>query len=179
MINKGQFQQYVIEETLKSYDKVKPGAYSPNAVALLMGTAAHESKMGTYLVQVGSGIAKGFFQVEQNTAIDNWVNYLRYQPDQAEYIRSLISPAAANDIFDHNGRVRDSIVATPALDRELTVNLMYNCLMARIKYLRDRHPIPDRLNAVAMGDYWKRVYNSEHGAGTVEEFILAYEDLVL
>ncbi len=179
MINKEQFQRYVIEAALLSYDKVKPGAYSANAVALLMGTAAHESKMGTYLVQMGDGPAKGFFQVEQATAIDNWVNYLRYHQDQADFIRSIISPLAANDIFTPAGKVADNIEPTRALDRELTTNLAYNCLMARIKYMRDSQPLPDANNSFKMAEYWKRVFNTEHGAGTVEEFVLAYEDYVL
>lgn len=180
MINKDQFQIHVIEATLHAYDEVKPGAYSENAVALLMGTAAQESVMGTYLVQIGSGTAKGFFQVEQATALDNWINYLRYQPEQARFVRSIISPAAAAEIFSPvTDEVRESILASEILDRELTVNLMYNCLMARIKYLRVPHPLPSHANVQGMAEYWDTYYNANGDHGFPEDFIKAYEDYVL
>lgn len=180
MINKDQFQIHIIEATLLAYDQVKKGAYSENAVALLMGTAAHESKMGTYLVQMGDGPAKGFFQVEQATALDNWINYLIYKPEEAKFVRSIISPAAASEIFSAiDGSVRKNINPSDVLDRELTLNLMYNCVMARIKYMRDSQPIPSAKNPALLAKYWKRVYNTEQGAGTEEEFILAYKEHVL
>jgi len=45
--------------------------------------------------------------------------------------------------------------------------------MARIHYLRIADKIPSTLEGQAA--YWKKYYNSEKGAGTVEEYIANYK----
>ena len=54
--NKTQIED-LVERVLKEVD-----LYSESAVNLILGTIAQESRFGTYLKQVGSGIAKGVIQ---------------------------------------------------------------------------------------------------------------------
>ena len=58
-----------------------PGAEAEYAAVLLTGsgTAAVESRMGTYLRQIG-GPALGIWQVEPATHLDCWDNWLDYRP---------------------------------------------------------------------------------------------------
>lgn len=49
-------------------------------------------------------------------------------------------------------------------------------LFARIHYLRDKHSIPTSQDPAELGAYWKRVYNTEMGAGTVSRFVQAYKE---
>lgn len=64
--NKSQFRELIIDATLKEY-----GLYSEAASDLLMGTAAQESRFGTFLKQLGKGPALGVFQMEPATY--NWL----------------------------------------------------------------------------------------------------------
>ncbi len=61
MLDKNQFKD-LIERTLK-----ENRLYSESAVNLLLGTAAQESKFGSYLRQLNGGPALGFFQMEKPT----------------------------------------------------------------------------------------------------------------
>ena len=56
------------------------GLYSESAVNLLLGTAAQESHMGTYLTQI-KGPALSIYQIEPKTHADIWKNYLSYRLD--------------------------------------------------------------------------------------------------
>jgi hypothetical protein len=70
--DKKQFRD-LIQRTLQDL-----GMHSESAVNLLLGTAAQESQFGTYFRQIGGGPALGVFQMEPDTEIDIWDNYLRY-----------------------------------------------------------------------------------------------------
>ena len=59
-LNKNQFQN-LIEKVLKEF-----GMYSESATNLLLGTAAQESRFGTYIKQI-NGPACGVFQIEPLT----------------------------------------------------------------------------------------------------------------
>ena len=65
-LDKSQFKN-LIERTLKDASTSSESLYSEPAVNLLLGTAAQESKFGTYLRQLGNGPAVGFFQMEKPT----------------------------------------------------------------------------------------------------------------
>jgi len=163
MIDKNQLQN-LIESTLKEVDerilKYNPSYkglkfYSPEAVQLLMGTAAQESRLGTYILQIGSGIAKGIFQMEDATHNDIFVNYLNY--------RENIMIAICN--------ISDVSHVKP--DR-LIFNLKYAILLARIKYMRVPEKLPALNDLTAQAKYWKKWYNTPLGAGTENEFIANY-----
>lgn len=145
-INVEQLRKYVIEPTLKDF-----GLYSTDAVALLLGTAAQESALGTYVKQI-NGPAEGIFQMEPNTELDIWDNYLNYRPELAQQILSIM------------GGDTESLV----------LNLGYQTIMARIHYLRVPEALPDSKDVAAMAQYWKRYYNTPKGKGTEAEFIENY-----
>lgn len=149
MINKNQFRELVVKPALEFLDPEIP--YSEHAVELLMMTAAHESKLGTYLKQVG-GPALGVFQMEPTTENDIWENFLEYN----------------QDIYDK----------VEVLTWDLVTNLLYAAAMARVHYFRDSEPLPsgslsDKKTILELAEYAKRVYNTEAGKATAQKY---YDD---
>jgi hypothetical protein len=149
-MNKGQFVE-LIEDVLK---RMGDKFYSPEAVELLYRTAIQESRLH-YIKQI-KGPARGFFQIEPPTAIDIVENYLAYRLDLLNRLRSI------THIPDNDW------------DLHLCGNITLGIIFARLKYYRDPAPIPSTLEGQA--EMWKRVYNTKHGKGTVEEFINANTD---
>jgi hypothetical protein len=152
MIDKNQLRT-LIKGILVNFD-----LHSGDAVNLLMGTAAQESHLGTYIMQQGGGPALGIFQMEPATEIDIWANYISGQPRLKEKIPEIL------------GRKYPNVFA-------LKTDLAYQIIMARIHYLRQAEPLPS--DALGMARYWKKYYNTPKGKGTVEEFLLNYSRLVL
>jgi hypothetical protein len=146
----------LIVRVLKDMEPEVP--YSDTAVNLLMLTAAVESNLGTYLEQV-RGPAQGIFQMEPNTEYDIWKNYLTYKPQLKDKINGY--------------RAEDTKLGS----EELKWNFVYAIAMARIKYLRSSHPLPPN-NKEALATYWKLVYNTPLGKGTVEKAVKKYTDMV-
>jgi len=148
----------MIDKTQLTYmiDKVTEdlGKKSPQATDLLLGTAAQESHLGTYFYQLGSGVARGVFQMEPATEKDIWENYLAYKPTLKANIIALTG------------------VSGPSVN-QLTMNILYQICMARVHYLRVSEALPTDLNDMAI--YWKRYWNTKLGAGTEEEFKHNYE----
>ena len=134
--------------------------HSDNAVDLVYRTGMVESRY-EYISQVGSGIARSFWQVESATAKDSIDNYLGFRP------KKLMLCAKAMHV--------DPDWLADATDEQLK-NLMWGSIVAgivfcRVKYWRVPKPIPSDIEG--QSKYWKRWYNSESGAGTVEKFIKA------
>ena len=75
MIDKAQLTDYIIKPTL-----LQIGLFNHTAVNLLLGTCAQESRMGTYVHQLGNGPALGIYQIEPATHNDIWANFLKYKP---------------------------------------------------------------------------------------------------
>lgn len=117
------------------------------AEQLLLGTALVESRL-KYLKQI-NGPALGIWQMEPDTHADMYRNFLDYKPELRTLVWTFGSDA-----------------------QDLIGNLPYACAMARLKYYRDPKPIPKDLTGQA--EYWKRVYNTEGGAGTVEKYLLRW-----
>ena len=135
------------------------GLDSLGAVNLLMGTAAHESKMGTFWYQIGGGPALGVFQMEPETERDIWDNYLAYRPELSNKVCVL-------------ARV------TGPSPWNLKYNLAYQIIMARLKYYRNPAPLPAHDDVEGLAKMWKAVYNTPLGAGTEAEFITNYKEMV-
>ena len=150
------FRMYVVRPTLEYLEPEIP--YSKSAENLLVGTAAHESRL-KYLHQI-QGPAKGVFQIEPATADDIWDNYLAFRPDLASKVRGLASqkfPVGKNE--------------------QLITNLAYATAMARLKYWRSPSSLPhDPDDVFGLAQLWKAVYNTELGAGTVDQFIAHYPE---
>lgn len=149
MIDAKQLTLHVIRPVLTGLD-----LWSMPAEQLMLGTACVESECGRWLVQLGDGPGLGIYQMEEATHEDCFDNFLRFN-------EMLYAKVTA-------GRIMAA--------QEMIGNLYYATAMARIKYLRDPEPIPVYLGWQAA--YWKRVYNSELGAGTVQGYIDAWNRFV-
>lgn len=153
MIKADQFARYVIKPALQSL-----GMYSLPAEQLLLGTACAESKLGTYLHQVG-GPALGVFQMEPATHFDLWDRYIRYRMELKLQLLHLVPP-------DMHGQVGGA----PNPDVLIT-DMRYAAIMARLLYRRSPRPLPEADDWAAMASMWKAVYNTPMGKGTVEHFM--------
>lgn len=151
---KKQFQD-LIERTLKNME-----LYSESATNLLLGTAAQESHFGTYLRQLGGGPALGVFQMEPETEIDIWNNYLRYRISRDIMVTRIA------------GVTGPSVAA-------LEANLIYQIVMARLHYKRIKDPFPPPKDIDGLARYWDQHYNRNPLAGTEEEFIENYKKYVI
>ncbi len=129
-----------ISRTLRDYD-----VFSPEAVALLMLTAAQESHLGTYLTQI-NGPALGIFQMEPFTYKD-------------VYERAL------------NKRWPGVFSADPM---SLIIDLEASIMACRSKYLLVPDPIP-KGDIKKLAAYWKIFYNTSLGKGTVQEALKNYK----
>jgi hypothetical protein len=136
------------------------GLWSPNAVELIVMTAAHESRL-EYRRQFGNGPAMGLIQMEGATHDDIWTNYLKYQPDLASKVRQTL------------GRGELPVPET------LVHNDHYAAAMCRVHYRRVKPALPQLNDIDGMAAYWKRYYNTHLGAGTLEDFKSSYIGLVI
>lgn len=112
---------------------------------LVFGTACQESWL-RYLHQIG-GPALGLWQMEPATH-DDLKRWLATRPNLESKVQRLARRYNAEEMIG---------------------NLYYGCAMCRIKYRRDADPIPATLPEQAA--YWKRVYNTPLGSGSVQDYI--------
>lgn len=145
---------HIVRPTLMALD-----LFSPAAENLLLGTAAQESRLGHYLVQLGGGPARGIFQMEPATHLDLWENFLIWRGDLQKRVMAMRFSVAADA-------------------EEMVWNLRYATAMCRIHYLRVKEALPDADDVEGLARYWKRTYNTELGKGTVAEFCKHYLELV-
>jgi len=158
MIYCKQLREFVIRPVLHDL-----GKYSRNAEELLLLTAAQESGLGKYLHQLGDGPAVGIFQMEPATHDDIWNNFLKYKPTLGNTILRWEMPRA---FTDNNAK-------------EMAGNLYYAVAMARCFYLRFYESLPEHDDVVGMARYYKKYWNTEDGAATVEEAIENYNKYVV
>ena len=135
----------------------KMGMHSVDAVELVFLTGLVESGY-KYISQIGSGIARSFWQVESATAKDCIDNYLIYRDNTFDKCASAMQ------------RKKETILN---MNQEELQELLWHDMSAgivfcRLKYRRDPNSIPKDIDGLAK--YWKRVYNTELGAGTLEHF---------
>jgi len=127
------------------------------AIELVLATGLVESKF-RYTRQVGSEIARGFFQVEADTAIDTVENYLKYRESLQKKCAEVSDTPL--DLWQSTDKKRWEFA--------LTHNNAVGIIICRLKYWRSPKPLPKTLSD--MGVMWKMVYNTEDGAGTTEHF---------
>ena len=139
---------------------------------LILGTACAESDCGRWLRQFDGGPAIGVWQMEPETYGDCWTNYLDARPILRAKILDFASSRSQQIEHGDDGVVR--IIPPPA--EEMIGNLPFACAMARIKYFRDPETIPDTLHGQA--EYWKKVYNTEKGAGTAEKYLQKWDQFI-
>lgn len=131
--------------------------WSMNSEAIILGTALVESNLDA-VKQIGGGPALSFMQIEPATYID----VLRYlNRGDNKLLKERILTACYLDTF-------------PEPDA-LTWNIRLAILIARVKYWMVPEPLPYFGDVEGMGRYWKRYYNTEQGAGTIADFVKAWE----
>ena len=140
----------IAEEVLYKLD-----AYSDDALALVMRTGMAESGYRV-LRQMDGGPAVGFWQVELETAQDTLKNFVDYRK---KYKDVLVELGLGNN-----------------LEFSLLSNIALQVAFCRLKYLRDPEPIPCWTDIEGQASYWKRVYNTELGAGTIKHFLEANQE---
>ena len=133
------------------------GMDSRSAVSLLMGTAAHESRLGHFLKQV-RGPARGIFQMEPATHDDIWRNYLDRRPPLMVRVEQFLAPA-------------------PSRTQQLSTNLVYATAMARIHYWRVPEPLPAWDDIDALARYYKKYWNTYAGKATEKDFADALREI--
>jgi hypothetical protein len=158
MIEPKQLLEYVIRPVLKDLN-----LWTEAAERLVLGTACQESQCGRYLKQLGTGPALGIYQMEPATHDDLWANYLR---QNRWLLHDTVWDAARAQYGDK--QVIDS--------KELIGNLFYATAMCRVHYLRIPSKIPDYLAGQAQ--YWKTHYNTELGAGSVQDYLNSWNRFV-
>jgi hypothetical protein len=126
---------------------------SPEAREMIYRTGMAETGFRA-IEQYGNGPAVGFFQVEPATINDTIENYVSYRPAIKSKLWEL-----GFDEKDSKIRVMSSIALQVAF--------------CRLKYRRDKHALPKCGDLEGQAEYWKRVYNSYKGKGTVKHFIEA------
>ena len=140
----------IIGSTLKDIE-----LYSESALELVYGTICVESKRGTYLKQLRNGPALGIVQMEPNTHSDIWKNYLAFNPGLTNKIIEICGSDAMKP-------------------QALVYNLKYAIIMCRIHYYRIQRILPEKNDLRGLAIYWKQYYNTNLGAGTVDDFIKNY-----
>lgn len=155
MIHPQHLLRYVIRPVLKDL-----GLWSEPAEKLLLGTACQESDCGRYLHQLGGGPAVGIFQMEPATFNDLYSNFLDNRPALLKKVQRWQLDFGASI----NG------------PEEMIGNLYYATAMCRVHYLRVPSKIPDYLGGQAQ--YWKSHYNTDLGAGTVQDYIESWNRYV-
>lgn len=149
----------LIREVLRGLEPEIP--YSEAAVELLMMTAAQESGLGKYLVQL-KGPARGIYQVEPATE--------RYVVGELQRRH----PALYKKIMGMNAEGDGQGTAG---DRDMIFNLAYATALARANYFLKPGPIPARPGDQAA--YYKKFWNTELGKATEAEAFGAYCQLCL
>jgi hypothetical protein len=162
-INKEQLRE-LIEETLHEID-----AYSESAVNLLMGTAAQESHLGTYIKQI-RGPALGIMQNETPTFYDVMD---RIPEKDVGRLLNLTN----REYFP--GEVPTEIFRRQIQPKEQVYNLKLAIAMCRYKYKLIPEKLPDPHNIVGLAKYYKKYYNTHLGKATEAEFIRNYRKYVL
>jgi len=155
----------LIKEVCVALDK-----YSPEAVQLLLGTAAAESSL-IYRTQIGGGPARGLWQMESRTAIDIFGNYIYYRKILYNKLLSIWLDLSSDVVSDISNEVMIWI-GENGMAHHLQSDDAFACAMARVHYLRVPARIPTTLDGQAK--YWLRFYNAG-GKGSVDHYLSQWE----
>jgi len=155
MLNIIQFREEVVRTTLKDFDASVP--YSQAAENLLVGTALQESRL-VHLKQFGSGPALGVYQIEPETHMDLWKNFINYRQDLRDRILT-----------------RTSVI--PSLEQQLVTSLSYATIIARLIYWRVAEPMPEAQDLEGLAKYYKKYYNTLAGKATAAEWLEKYRKI--
>lgn len=155
-----QIHLFIVKPILKYLDM--DGA---TAQRLLLGTIAHESG-GKHIDQRLSssdttlGPAFGLFQIEKGTHRSLYVDYLKYHP---------------------RTRVRLDVLEAgwPSPLIQLATNLGYATAVARLLYYRVPTKLPEPNDIEGLWEYYKQYWNTYKGKAKKDDWLRAYETMVL
>lgn len=140
----------ITAETLDKMSLVKSSFNSKEAVDLIYETACVESGGFKYLKQV-NGPALGFTQLEPNTVMDCWDNYIGFRETLKHFFE-----------VELNFNPED-------LEYCILSNVALQIAFARIVYYRRPGAIPPTMGGRAA--YWKKYYNTSLGKGTIDHYL--------
>jgi hypothetical protein len=154
----------IIRPTLADLDRsLRHGLAGTVPEMLLIGTAAHESRLGRDLRQNAPGgrpgVARGLYQIEPATALDFNASWLAFRPEW-------------KTCLDWFGGL------APSFEAQLAGNLVWQTALARLLYYRVPEALPAEGDIEGLARYWKRHWNTPAGAGTVERWLADWHDLV-
>ena len=146
---------------IAEYALYKIDCYSDDALALVVTTGMAESGYRALKGYGKNNPAIGFWQIEPATMYDMMRNYIIYRAPYRKALEELGMKFKGDDI-------------------EISVmsNMGVQAALCRLHYRRDSKPIPSWDDLESQGKYWKRVYNTIKGRGTVKHFIKANKDVL-
>ena len=130
--------------------------YSDDGLALVVRTGMAESGYRALRGYGESNPAIGFWQIEPATMYDMMRNYIVYRPQYRKALEELGMEFKGDDI-----------------EMSVMANMAVQSALCRLHYRRDKAPIPSWDDIDAQARYWKRVYNTVKGRGTVKHFVKA------
>ena len=138
------------------YSLYKLDCYSDDALALVVRTGMAESGYRALRGYGESNPAIGFWQIAPATMYDMMRNYLRYRKKYKDALKELGMKFKGDDI-----------------EMSVISNMAVKAGLCRLHYRRDKYPLPSLDSIETQGKYWKRVYNTHKGKGTVKHFMKA------
>ena len=145
---------------IAEYALYKIDCYSDDALALVVRTGMAESGYRALKGYGKHNPAIGFWQIEPATMYDMMRNYIIYRAPYRKALEGLGMKFKGDDI-----------------EMSVMANMAVQSALCRLHYRRDKDPIPSWDDLEAQAKYWKRVYNTVEGRGTVEHFIKANQDV--
>ena len=138
------------------YSLYKLDCYSDDALALVVRTGMAESGYRALKGYGESNPAIGFWQIEPATLHDMMKNYIAYRTKYTKALEELGMKFKGDDI-----------------EMSVISNMAVQAGLCRLHYRRDKYPLPSWDSMESQGKYWKRVYNTHKGRGTVRHFMKA------
>ena len=153
-VNENQIKDLIKDVCVQLGDKYA----KDEALDIVYATGLVESKY-QYITQIGEGPARSFWQVEPETAVDNCKNFISARPELMQRSADILG-------IDPYHFIDPDI---DSWDWILRTNIAAGILHCRIKYWRIPEPIG--VSPQGLAEYWKKHYNTEQGAGSVEHFL--------
>ena len=167
-----QLKKYIIEPTLEYLSEIGgryKKFYTPQAIKLLLMTAAVESNMGRYIVQNNNKMD------ERKKA----VSIYQIEPATIDFIFKRIKRNSSlfNLLIQSGENFTEAMMNSSSLF-SLKCMLIYDLRMATIicrliYWYKTKDPIPNENDNEGLWKYYKKWYNSSLGDTTREEFFKA------